>query len=163
MRLDSKPLPSIYEGKKDFSISKGFYELAKGGDICLVSTGFMTHTALNAAKDLLEEGIKVGLLDVFLLKPSNDKEIQKVLKKYKHIITLEEGFLDRGGLGTLILNLLEDAQINATIHKMGFKDKHVFTMGSRQDLHKLVGLDKDSVIRAVKDNLKKPRKNSRRI
>src|SRR3989338_4356213 len=42
-RLDAKPLPQIYDIITFEDLERGFYELKKGANTCLVSTGYMTH------------------------------------------------------------------------------------------------------------------------
>jgi transketolase len=150
IRFDSKPLPNIYEDKENIKIHNGFRELATGGKICLVSTGFMTHTALKAVRKLAGKGIKTGLIDVFLLKPFNEKLFLNAIGRYKGIITLEEGFINSGGLDSLVSSIVENRNLNIRLRRMGFKDAYVFEMGGREHLHKINGLDEASIIRAIR-------------
>ena len=50
MRLDGKPLPDIYKDEASLDMHKGFSPLVEGKEVCMVSTGFMTHTALQEAR-----------------------------------------------------------------------------------------------------------------
>ncbi|MBI4823519.1 MAG: transketolase [Nitrospirae bacterium] len=152
LRFDSKPLPQIYDESSDFDLKKGFYELSKGKDVCLVSTGFMTHTALSAVRELANEAVEVGLIDVFLFEP-NEEMFFEAIKGYKTVITLEEAFINRGGLDSLVSLILECRDSNARVKRMGFKDRYVFELGGRLHLHKLNGLDKEAVIKKIKEAL----------
>ena len=145
LRFDSKPLPLIYENVGDVDWEKGFYELRKGEKVCLVSTGFMTHRALNAAKALPN----VGVIDVFILKPAKDELLFEALQNYESIITLEEGFIGSGGLDSLIAKILSDRESSIKLKRLGFNDKYVFDFGDRNYLHKLNNLDEESIIGAV--------------
>lgn len=147
LRFDSKPLPLIYDGVDNLSVEDGFCELLKGEKICLVSTGFMTHRALKAAKEI--KG--VGVIDVFLLKPANEKTLLETLKKYDYIITIEEGFIGNAGLDSLISKIILDNESNIKLKRMGFNDKYVFELGGRDRLHKLNNLDEEAIIKAVKE------------
>ncbi|MCR4275202.1 MAG: transketolase [Candidatus Wolfebacteria bacterium] len=146
LRFDSKPLPTIYEGAEDLNIEKGFYEFLKGDNVCLVSTGYMTHRALNAAKELPG----VGVIDVFLLKPANEQSLFEALKKYKYAITLEEGFINNGGLDGLVSKIILDNDADIKLKRMGVDDKYAFELGGRNYLHKLLNLDEEAIIKAVK-------------
>ncbi len=150
-RLDGKAVAGIYENINDLDIEKGFYELvnppAGGEKICLISTGYLTHCALKAVSKLEN----VGLIDVFTLKPVDEKLLFETLKKYKYIITLEEGFINSGGLDSLISKVLCDNQSNIKLKKMGLKDKYTFDLGSRDYLHKLNNLDEESIIKIIKE------------
>lgn len=146
LRLDSKSLPLIYDKIHDLNFAWGFYELMKGKKICFVSTGYMTHTALQVARDIKGSGV----VDIFLLKPINEELLFKTLKKYKYIVTLEEAFIGNGGLDSVISKILCDRQSNIRLKRMGFKDAYVFDLGDRNYLHALNNLDKDNIIRIVK-------------
>ncbi|MDO8743409.1 MAG: transketolase C-terminal domain-containing protein [Candidatus Azambacteria bacterium] len=145
LRFDGKPLPLIYEKINDISFDKGFYELSRGEEICLVSTGFMTHRALEVAKTLQN----IGVIDVFMLKSFNESALFDALKKYKYVITLEEGFINSGGLDSLVLKTLRDHQFNVKVKNLGFNDKHIFEVGDRDYLHKLNKLDEKNIIKAI--------------
>lgn len=155
IRLDGKPLPQIYNSGKDFKIEQGFSELRKGRKLCLVPTGIMTHKALQVAKILSKEDIDIGVIDVFSLKPLNEKALIKALGKYRAALTLEEGFINSGGLDSLVLQLInrEDAEIK--FKNMGFEQRYVFEIGSRDYLHKLNKLDDKNIIKNIKELLRK--------
>jgi transketolase len=149
IRLDGKPLPQIYSNIKRFDLEKGFCELSKGEKICLVSTGYMTHKALKIAKELKKE---IGIIDVFRLKPIDETLLFDALKKYEWVITIEEGFINKGGLDSLVLNILKNRNPPGIgMKNFGFRDKYVFEMGSRDYLYKLHGFDEKSIIEVIKE------------
>jgi len=154
-RFDSKPLPQIYDNEANINLENGFYELAKGEGVCIVSTGFMTHAALKAISRLREENINVGLIDVFLLRPFNEELFLKSLGKYDSVITLEEAFINKGGLDGLVSTLIESRDSGIKLIRMGFKDGHVFEMGGREYLHKLNSLDEESIVKNIKELIRK--------
>lgn len=148
IRFDSKPLPAIYETVTDKVMEDGFCELVKGGNVCLVSTGYMTHRALRVAAELPGE---VGVADVFMLKPLQEARLHEALKNYRWIVTLEEGFVGCGGLDALVLNLLNRFESSARVISMGFNDRYVFDLGSRDYLHRLNGMDEESILRKLRE------------
>jgi len=150
IRLDGKPLPQIYNSIKDFKIERGLSELKKGKKLCLVSTGIMTHKAIQAAQRLSKDGIDIGVIDVFLIKPLNEALFMKALGKYQAVITLEEGFINNGGLDSLVLQLINRKNIRIKFKNMGFSQRYVFDIGSRDYLHKLNKLDEGSIIKNIK-------------
>ncbi len=137
IRLDGKPLPRIYHDPEEFNIENGFHELVQGKNVCLVSTGYMTHKALNVANKLCENNINIGVIDVFLLKPLNEDLIYNLLQKYENIITLEEAFINKGGLDSMISCVLSNRASHIKLKRLGFGDKYVFDIGSRDYFHKL--------------------------
>jgi len=150
IRLDGKPLPQIYNSRKDFRIDKGFCELKKGKKLCLVSTGIMTHKAIQVAKELGKKGVDIGVMDVFLIKPLSEDLFSKALEKYRAVITLEEGFINSGGLDSLVLQLINRNNIRIRFKNMGFGQRYVFDIGSRNYLHKLNKLDEGSIQKNIK-------------
>jgi transketolase len=154
IRLDGKPLPQIYRSANDFKIKDGFCELRKGRRLCIVSTGIMTHKALLAADQLSQDSCNIGVIDVFMMKPLNEKSLLKALGKYQAVITLEEGFINKGGLDSLVLQLISRKNKNIRFKNMGFGQKYVFDIGARDHLHKLNGLDNNSIIKNIKALLK---------
>lgn len=156
LRLDGKPLPRIYEDNdiKNVELENGFYELLKGKKVCLVATGYMTHKAVSAAKKLLQNNINIGVIDVFLIRPFNENLFFKSITKYKYVITIEEAFVNKGGLDSLISSVLDKKNSSIRQKRMGFKDAYTFDIGNREYLHKLNGLDEKSIIKTVKNLLK---------
>ena len=145
IRFDSAPLPLIYDTVADLNFEDGFYELLKGERVCLVSTGYMTHTALKIAKEL----DSVGVIDIFLLKGFNDKLLSETIKKYKYAVTIEEGFINNGGLDSLISKIIRDYDLDVKTKSLGFNDKYVFNYGERDYLHKLNNLDEESIFKII--------------
>lgn len=152
IRLDSKPLNAIYSDEMNIKIEDGFYKLRKGNNFCIISTGFMTHTGLKVA-DYIEKYFfnKIGLIDIFMLRPLNENKLFNKIKNYKYIITMEEGFINKGGLDSLISSILDKMDIDNKIRlkRIGFEDRYEFRIGNREYLHKLNRLDEDSIINII--------------
>lgn len=153
LRFDGKPLPVIYEGINDLKLSNGFYEIKGGKDLCFVSTGYMTHTAVKASDLLSKENIEAGIIDVFLLDCLDETLLFETLSKYKYLITIEEAFVNKGGLDTLISCLIMDRSSDIKLLRLGFKNKYVFDIGGRNYLHRLNGLDELSIAKNAKNFL----------
>lgn len=147
LRLDGKPLPEIYQKTNRVIFEQGFCELLRGNKICLVSTGFMTHQALKVAKSFKN----IGVIDVFMLKPLKENLLFNMLKKYRYLITLEEGFINRGGLDTLVSKILTNKHAGIPLKSLGFGDKYLFEVGDRNYLHKLNKLDEGNLVRIIKN------------
>jgi transketolase len=150
IRLDGKPLPQIYKSSKEFKIENGFFELKKGSKLCLVSTGIMTHKALQVAEKFNGNNGDIGVIDVFLIKPLKESLFMKALEKYEAVITLEEGFINNGGLDSLVLQLINRKRPVIRFNNMGFLQRYVFDIGSRDYLHKLNKIDESSIIKNIK-------------
>jgi transketolase len=146
IRLDSKPIPHIYRENTPANLEDGFCELVHGGGTCIVATGFMTQVAQRA---LAQAPDRTGLVDLFAFRPLNEDRLFQALRKYHRVITAEEGFLNRGGLDTVITSLLARHSSRTTVHALGVNDRFLFDVGNRAHLHQLCGLDEPGILRAI--------------
>ncbi|RMH54804.1 MAG: transketolase [Candidatus Hydrogenedentota bacterium] len=153
IRLDGKALPNLYKGIGAEELKCGFSEIRRGEKLCIVATGYMTHRALAACESLKSEIIDVGVIDVFLLKPFDEGKLFETLERYDGIVTLEEGFVNKGGLDGLISSLLEKNGSRKSLAALGFKDAYTFDVGNREYLHRLNQLDEESILRTIKSML----------
>jgi transketolase len=127
-------------------MSRGFRELAQGSSVCIIATGYMTHRAVSVAKEIPG----VGVIDLFTLKPFERDRLMEAISGYRHVITIEEGFIGGGGLDSAIGTLLSDARSPITLDRIGFNDRYVFELGSRDRLHELSGMDTASIADRVR-------------
>jgi transketolase len=153
IRMDGKAKFTLYAEEENISFDNGFSELWKGTDVCIVSTGYMTHLALKTAGLLSQDNINTGVVDLFFLKPFNEKLLLKILSEYKHIVTMEESFLNKGSLDSIIGNLCFSNGLFVGMTKLGFEDKYVFDVGNREHLYKLNELDQENIIKKIKTDL----------
>jgi transketolase len=150
LRLDGRALPVVYEDGPNLNISTGFSVLRQGSQVCLVSTGYMTHKALRIADSLLlNEGIRAGVIDVFMLKPLSEPKLADAIRGYTHVVTMEESFIKKGSLDTIVGDILQDSGSEAVLTRCGFSDNYVFSVGNREHLHAINGLDDEAVIATI--------------
>lgn len=141
IRFDGKALPALYTDPASINFTKGFAQLHSGTDICLVSTGFMSHRALNVARQCPG----VAVIDLFSLKPCDEAALAAALSSYRHIVTMEEAFINNGGLDSLVSKIIRVHDLNCRRHPIGFDDRYVFDLGSRDHLHAINGMDEAAV------------------
>lgn len=150
IRFDGKPLPRLYSNRENIKLENGFHEIRKGRKICLISTGYMTHKAVKIADMLAKDSMDVGIIDVFLLSFLDEERFFNILSDYTFAITMEEAFINKGGLDSLVASILSKKDSDIRLKRMGFNDKHVFDLGSRERLHQLNNIDENSIIRNIK-------------
>lgn len=152
LRLEGKPVEGIYGEGDKFRFEHGFHELIPGSAICLVSTGYMTHVALKVAREFRDKGVDIGVIDVFMLKPLDEERLYGALRNYGRVITLEEAFINCGGLDSLVTAVLNDNGAGIKVKRLGFKE-YIFDIGSRERLHGISGLDEKSISKCVEECL----------
>ena len=136
IRLDGKALPAIYAGDFVPDVARGFEELARGDGCCIVATGCMTHVAL-AARDMLgREGIRIGVVDLFMIKSPDETALVERLRLYRLILTLEEGFAGKGGVDMLVSSALHARGCPTRVEGCGIEDRYRFEVASRESHHR---------------------------
>jgi len=154
VRLERNPQPALYGGKLEDYFDEGYVSLHKGRKIAIISSGCMTHKAIEVRNKLLEDKFDIGVIDVFRIKPLNRSSLPTLLSEYKAILTLEEQMLD-GGFGGAILELLADEGICIPVKRVGIKDNFEVVNGNREYLNKLYSIDVESTVSAVKELITK--------
>ena len=93
--------------------------------------------------------ISVAHYDMRFLKPIDENILEEVGKKFKKIITVENG-TKSGGLGSAVLEWMNDHGYEPRIVRLGLPDSFV-EHGKVCELQKIVGLDEESIIKAIKE------------
>ena len=78
--------------------------LAEGSDISIIACGHLVWTAVEAAKQLAEQGISVDLINMHTIKPLDEAAIIRSLTKTGCVVTAEEHQIN-GGLGDSVANV----------------------------------------------------------
>jgi len=149
IRLDRTGFPLLYKNQGSIDFSKGFSVLTKGEDLCIIATGRMVYNALQVAQKLSSSSIKTKVVDLFKIKPLNEKMLWNLIRKTGHVVTLEEHFIT-GGIGSVIAEKMA-AEKNAPRFKaIGIPDEFCRRYGTRDYLQCLNGLDTDSVAKSIR-------------
>lgn len=146
IRFDSKPLPDLYAAVCSIGMEDCFCELRQGSDVCLVATGYMTHTALKAAEMLKNKGVSAGVIDVFGLKPFAEEPFFKAIEKYSAAITIEEAYVGKNGLDNLVTGVVRRLGSDIKLVSIGVRDTFEFELGGREYLHRLNGMDAENIV-----------------
>lgn len=147
LRLDAQVLPVIDAG--NLSLRQGFRTLRDGADALMVSTGYMTHVALGVAERLSSLGLEVKVVDLIDVTHFDLDSFVAILDKFSHVVTLEEGFKGRGGIDALVLNLINERKLGAQFLNIGVAGDYQFELGTRSELHELVGIGPEAAYHSV--------------
>jgi len=154
IRLDAQILPIInHDDTIDFN--KGFVERRKGLDALIISTGYMTHTAIKIADLLKKENINLGIVDLFNISHFNHDNLNKIFSSYHKIISMEEGFSGRGGMDSMLFNHLSQYNLKLPLLNIGVTPEYRFEIGSRERLHEEVGIGIKVSLEKIQQFIKK--------
>ena len=146
VRLTRSNIPVIFNDSYDFKIGKGV-KLMDGSKATIISTGFMTHIAFEAAKKLENQGIEVDLINMPSIKPIDEELIMESAKKTGIVITVEDHNII-GGLGSAVCELLSEKMPTKVI-RLGVRDKFG-TSGETYELINAYGFGEEGIINTVK-------------
>ena len=155
MRLGKSPVEHFEKPNWEFEIGKG-YEIKKGNEIILISTGNILEIINEAGKRIERKtGKTVSVISMPSLKPIDKKLILSKSKNAEAIFTFEEhGKI--GGLGGAVAELLMESGQTPKVFKIfGLPDYFVKNVGERPFLLKKVGLDVESIVKNVVNACKK--------
>lgn len=105
LRLAREKTPIITTDNTRFEIGKAEIFADYGSDVAIVACGPLVYQSLVAAKELVDEGIKVMVVNCHTLKPLDKPTLLKVARDCGAIVTVEEHQV-HGGLGGAIAELL---------------------------------------------------------
>lgn len=152
VRFDREKFPDIYQ--KDDQFSEGLAILRKGNNLTIIATGIMVHQAFKVADELSKHSINAGIIDLYRIKPLNEKLLLNSIKKTKHIITLEENFAN-SGIGSIISSVVTEADEDLKLKIIGIPGEYLGSGKKRQELQHLSGLDVESIVKTTLEFLKK--------
>lgn len=128
-------------------IGKG-RKLREGNDIAVLSLGPIGNEAIKAINQVEPDGISVAHYDMIYLKPLDEALLHEVGRKFKCVITIENGVI-AGGLGSAVLEFMADHGYTPFVKRIGVPDQFI-EHGSIPELYKLCGMDADSIAEIIR-------------
>ena len=141
-------------------------KLKDGDDIAVITIGPIGNDAAKVIAELEAEGkeqceasdegkeqcegkpLSIAHYDLRFLKPLDNSLLEEVGKKFKHIVTIEDG-VRNGGMGSAVLEWMSDHGYQPTITRMGLPDDFV-EHGTVNQLREIVHLDNNSIKETLK-------------
>jgi transketolase len=146
VRMGRGAVPEVYNRDNvAFEIGKA-NQLTDGVDLSLIGTGETVYHCLQAAGELLKEGISARVIDMHTVKPLDTEILRKAALETGLMVTVEEHHV-YGGLGSAVAEWL--AQNNGVPLKiLGFPDENA-VHGSPKELYAYYGLDKGGICKTI--------------
>ena len=132
------PFTQLTEGRGE--------QLIEGDDIAIIGIGTMCNVAQRAIERTKRS---VALYDIGYVKPLDTALIESIGKRFKRIITVEDGVI-RGGVGESIAAHLLRSGHNAKIINLGIDDRFV-EHGKPQQLYAECGYDEEGILKAIEE------------
>ncbi len=119
-RLNRNEVPKVFDDDYDPQIGKGVV-LRPGTDVTLIGCGLMVSRCLEAADQLLQQGISARILELHTIKPLDAEAVLKAARETGAIVTAEEHSII-GGLGGAVAELVGDS-CPTPIKRVGIEDR----------------------------------------
>ncbi len=132
----------------EIEIGKG-QQLKDGNDLAILSIGPIGQEASKAIEVLEKEHISVAHYDMRFLKPLDNILLKSVFSGYDKIITLEDASIV-GGLGSAVIEYMNDNSYKAKILRLGIPDRFV-DHGTQEELYKECGFDAEGIATATRN------------
>lgn len=120
-----------------------------GEDITIIAHGTMLHESLLAAEELKKDGISAEVIDMWTIKPLDERAVIKSAKSTGRVLTVEEHSII-GGLGSAVSEILMEKGLHVNFRRLGIRD--VFCeSGEPWELIKKYGISKEHIIRKARE------------
>ncbi|MGY4382994.1 1-deoxy-D-xylulose-5-phosphate synthase [Pedobacter sp. UYP24] len=132
---------------KAIEVGKG-RKICDGEDVAILTIGNVGNFAVQACKELNSEGIHPAHFDLRFVKPIDEVLLHDVCKRYKTIITVEDGCL-QGGMGSAVLEFMANNNYSLQVNRLGIPDEFI-EHGEQAELWALCNYDTNAIINAVR-------------
>ena len=152
LRLSRPTEPTVYTEDREFQIGKADV-LKTGKDLTIIAIGGMVGYSLQAIEALEKEGLKVGLINTYTLKPFDRETIAAAARASGALMTVEEHNII-GGLGSAVAEVLAEEGIAVPFRRHGVLD-HFTTSAPYEDLIRHYHLDADGIAQTARQFIQK--------
>jgi transketolase len=154
LRFGRPVVPVFTDPDQKFEIGKAWM-VNEGKDVTIFATGHLVWEAIKAGEKLEAMGIDAEIINIYTIKPLDEKAILQSVAKTRCVVSAEE-HNRLGGLGDSIAQLLiqnnpvpmEYVAVNDTFGESGKPD----------ELMKKYGLDDEHIVKAVQNVLERKNK-----
>ena len=149
MRLLRGQVPIVLD-EYDYTFKLGRAALLRdGADVLIVSSGFMTMRALEAAKLLAADGIDVAVLHSPTIKPLDQATILREASRSGRLLVVAENHSIVGGLGEAVASLLMRSRISPVFRQVALPDEFL-AAGALPTLHDRYGISTSAMTASIK-------------
>ena len=137
----------------DIQYGKGL-KLREGKDLAVITIGSIGNPMAEAIEDVeSQKGVSIAHYDLRWLKPLDEEMLHEIGQQFQTIVTAEDGIL-AGGMGSAVLEWMNDHNYHPHIVRLGVNDQFV-EHGSTKELYHLLNLDKEGLCKSLLQALEK--------
>ena len=122
-RLLRNMVPVVFGDDYRFELGKAKV-VRPGNEIGIISTGFMTERAMDAATHLSRHGADIAVLHSPSIKPFDAEGVAAFAAGKKRLVVIEN-HVTIGALASLVLDALQEAGVHKPLLKIGIPDRFI--------------------------------------
>jgi 1-deoxy-D-xylulose-5-phosphate synthase len=127
--------------------------LKSGKDLAVITIGTMARPAQKAIEQIEKEyNTSIAHYDIRFLKPLDQGLLHEIGKKFRQIITIEDGVI-LGGFGSAVLEFMSDNNYSVHVKRLGIPDSFI-EHGTPEELYAMLGLDEDGISKSIAECMK---------
>lgn len=150
MRLLRGNVPLVLD-EYDYRFELGKAKLLRdGADVLVISSGFMTMRALEAAQDLAADNVGVAVLHCPTLKPLDEAAIVEAVKYRHRLVVVAENHSVVGGLGEAVASTLLRHRVQPAGFELAGLPDAFLDAGALPTLHERYGISREALARRIK-------------
>jgi 1-deoxy-D-xylulose-5-phosphate synthase len=124
-------------------------QISEGNDMAILTIGHPGIIVSSLVNKLAKENISITHFDMRFVAPLDTEVLHSVFKKFKHIITVEDGVL-KGGFGSSVIEFMSDNGYNSEVRRLGIPDYFV-EQGTQEELYRECGYDAEGIELAIRE------------
>lgn len=129
-------------------------KLVDGEDIAIIAAGPAANRAVEAAEEIKgRTGKSPAIYNIRYIKPVDEKLLEEVCRKFKRIITIEDGTIV-GGLFGCIAEYISRNGENTPITPIAIPDRYL-SQGTQEELREECGLTTKKIAETIEEEMKK--------
>jgi len=152
VRTTREATPVLYASDEEFPI--GGSKILRSSDIdaaTLVGAGVTIGECLRAAEMLAADGIRVGVIDAYSVKPIDGATLRQALERTGLMLVVEDHRVE-GGLGDAVLDsLAETGLLSGRVVKLGVRDMP--GSGTADEMRAWAGIDATAIEASVRHEM----------
>ncbi len=154
LRFGRPKVPNFTPENTEFIIGKAI-KMIEGSDVSIFATGHMVWEALVATEELKKKGISAELINIHTIKPLDEEEVLRSVRKTKCAVSAEE-HMRNGGMGDSIAQVLSRKQ-PTHLEYVAVNDKFGES-GTPEQLMIKYGLKSENIVEAALKAIERKKK-----
>ena len=132
---------------EEVPVGKG-RKLRDGADMAVITIGPIGVEAAAAIDEIANsQKLSIAHYDLRFLKPLDEDLLHEIGQRFQKVVTIEDG-VRNGGMGSAVMEWMNDHGYRPVVRRLGIPD-HFVEHGTVAQLRHIVGIDKESICRAI--------------